>query len=91
MSREELETISKSLVGHLLTDPQLRARLEKANDDPAEYAEIINNAVRPTTKLRAEDMPTIYEDIKRLAGNVQPQRAIDLPGSGFFFIFRQAY
>lgn len=58
MTNAEIERVSRSWIGHLATNPQVREKLSKARSD-AEIASLINETVMPEDKVEANHVPAI--------------------------------
>jgi hypothetical protein len=65
MTNAEIERVSRSWIGHLATDPQVREKLSKAHTD-AEKARLINETVIPKDKVEAKDVPEIARHVKMM-------------------------
>jgi hypothetical protein len=75
MNDDEIDQISRSFIGHLATDPDVRAAGQAAvaqygdpNDQYTALADIINTAVNPAITCSADDMPAIIARINALFG-----------------------
>jgi hypothetical protein len=62
MTKGEIERVSRSWIGHLATDPEVREKLARARSD-AEVANLINETVTPKETVAAEDVPAIKRHV----------------------------
>ncbi len=65
MTKKEIDRISRSLVGHLGTSPQVRARMGAAKTDE-ERVDIINETVVPKDNIKVEHLPAVQSRVREL-------------------------
>jgi hypothetical protein len=65
MTKADIERVSRSWIGHLATDPQVREKLSRARSD-ADTASLINETVIPKEKVEAKDVPAIARHVQTM-------------------------
>ncbi len=66
MTPEDIDRISRSLVGHLATDPPVRKAFAATRADAAKAADLINETVQPRVPVSPEDVPTIMKYVTKM-------------------------
>jgi hypothetical protein len=87
LTPEQVTAVSRNIIGHMLTDPAVRAKLDIDPNSPGSAAAIaaaINAATLCSPPVTAEDVPAIVASIKTIAQG-QPILAPSNPTS--FTIF----
>jgi ribosomal protein L19E len=70
MTNADIERVSRSWIGHLATNPQVREKLSKARSDD-DIASLINDTVIPKDKVEATDVPAIARHVQMMMVEVK--------------------
>jgi hypothetical protein len=65
MTKADIERVSRSWIGHLATNPQVREKLSTAHTD-ADVAHLINETVVPKDKVEAQHVVAIKQHVQRM-------------------------
>ncbi len=72
LTPEQVAAVSRNIIGHMTTDPAVRAKLDIDPASPgaaATLASAINAATLSSPPVTAEDVPAIVASIKTIAQN----------------------
>jgi len=84
MTKAQLERVSRSFIGHLITDPQLRKAVRDASRVPgrttpeARIAALINKTLAPKTPVKPEHVPAIRKRMNALVSKKQSPRSFEV-------------
>jgi hypothetical protein len=83
MRESELDRVSRSFAGHLITNPALRKAVHDAyrtagrSTPEARVAKIINKTIAPKTPVKEADVPKIRKRMNALVAKTPPVRAFE--------------
>lgn len=83
MTKKEIDQLSRSWIGHLATNIELRKQFETLTHDRAPasvWVDLINQTVNPKTPCTVDDLEAIQEHIRDM---YDPRKQLLWPGGQF--------
>jgi hypothetical protein len=88
LTPEQVAAVSRSIIGHMTTDPAVRAEMDVDPSSPgaaAALATAINAATLFSPPVTAEDVPAIVASVKAIAAGQPMLAAVSVTSFSIFF------
>jgi hypothetical protein len=88
LTPQQVAAVSRSIIGHMTTDPAVRAKMDVNPNSPgaaATIASTINDATHFSPPVTAEDVPAIAASIKTIAQGQAGLEPVSATSLSLFF------